>query len=139
MRNDRELDRRKEICSESSVLEIGPCETFILNRHEMVEEIAFVIPQEIVGVDFIDCVLAFLGVATCRSEFRRVHIECGHFGKRISIDLVVDAELWGYSGDNRSNFLSYRLILLLLLNEIGSGQVIHGRNIVRFGERIRST
>ena len=90
-------------------------------------------------MDFIDCVLTFLGVATCRSEFRRVRIERGHFGKRISIDLAIDSELWGYSSDNRPNFLSYRFILLLLLYEERRRQLIHGRNIVRYRKRIRST
>src|ERR1700730_12069155 len=52
VRNYRELYWQEEVCSETSVLEVGRCEALVLLTHKMVHELALCRPKETGWVRF---------------------------------------------------------------------------------------
>ena len=68
--DDGDFDRQEEVLAEVTVLRVVPSEPFVLERHEMVKEVAFDRPEESWRMKVIGFVPLFLSVTTTGCEGR---------------------------------------------------------------------
>ena len=90
--DDGDFDRWEEVLAEVTVLGVVPSEPFILERHEMVEEVAFGRPEKARRMKVVGFVMLLFGVVTMGCEWWKDRGNGWDVGERISDDVSLNVK-----------------------------------------------
>ena len=90
--NDGDFDRQEEVLAEVTALGVIPSEPFVLERHEMVQEVAFDGPEEAWRMKVVGFVPLLLSVTTMGCEWWKDGGNGWDVGKWVSDDVSLNAE-----------------------------------------------
>ena len=106
MRDHRHFDWWKEVFSKVALLIVRPRKHLLLYDHEVVHEVVFSGPKEIVIVNLVDEFFVFKSIMTIQLKWWQVCTKYGEQGKQIANDILYDAEVFWEVSDQLDFLLS---------------------------------